>query len=92
MKKNKSKIDITKVVITILVLSEVLYIIMQILTRSVWLQGYMVNDFSNSEMDFFNMLALIGTGDPYSKASNYPALCFIILKFFYHIVPLDVVL
>lgn len=91
MKKNKSKIDITKVVITILVLSEVLYIIMQILTRSVWLQGYMVNDFSNSEMDFFNMLALIGTGDPYSKASNYPALCFIILKFFYHIVPLDVV-
>lgn len=66
---------------------EILYFLIMIATRSFFLNAYMVNDFYDSEMDFFNMLALAGGADPYRELANYPAMCFFILKFFHRMIP-----
>lgn len=50
------------------------------LTKSADWAGYFVYDTTNTFMDYFNMLALLGMDNPYSLESNYPPLCFVFLK------------
>lgn len=88
MKKNY----VNKGIILCLLIMELIYVLQLMLTRSVFLQGYMVKDMTNTGMDFFNMLALIGEPDVYCKSSNYPAMVFLILKFFYRLIPTNTVL
>lgn len=49
--------------------------------------SYFVPAIDNTSMDYFNMLALIHTLDPYSDASNYPAMCFLVWRILYHFMP-----
>ena len=80
-----------KYILYFLSILEISYLVFLIIFRSRYLDGYFINDLHDTEMDFFNMLALIGTGNPYNYSANYPALCFLILKIFYHLVPYDIV-
>lgn len=82
---------INKAVIVGILIIELVYFFQLMYTRSSFLQGYMVKDTMDTGMDFFNMLALIGEEDVYCKSSNYPAMVFVILKFFYHLIPMDIV-
>lgn len=47
-----------------------------------------MNDFTNTSMDYFNMLSNLYTLKPYSDNANYPAMCFLILRVLYHMIPL----
>ena len=47
-----------------------------------------MNDFTNTSMDYFNMLSNLYTLKPYSANANYPAMCFLILRVLYHMIPL----
>lgn len=76
--------------VLMLLIMEAIYFGFIILSRSMYLQSYMINDYFDGGMDYYNMLALLGDGDPYCKLANYPAMCFLILKFFYHVVPLNI--
>lgn len=49
--------------------------------------GYFVLDPSNTSMDYFSMLAKIHDLDPYARNTNYPAMCFLVWRFFYHFMP-----
>lgn len=80
-----------KKIILLLLAMEAFFWGFSICTRTLFLQSYMVNDYGNGGMDYFNMLALLGESDPYCKSANYPAMCFLILKFFYHMIPLEIV-
>lgn len=73
--------------LAIIILLEILYWIIMIITRSHFLDGYFINDFTNTSMDYFNMLANLQTLDPYASNANYPALCFVIWRVLYHMVP-----
>lgn len=86
MKKIRG-IDINKMAIYFIIIAEIVYFGFIIVSRAKYIDSYMVNDFSNSEMDFFNMLAVTGRDDPYCEAANYPAMCFLILKFFHRLIP-----
>lgn len=83
---------VNKRIIAGLLIMELIYVFQLMYTRSFFLQGYMVKNMTNTGMDFFNMLALMGESDVYCKSSNYPAMVFLILKFFYHLIPMDIVL
>lgn len=56
-------------------------------THGKGLVGYFSNDWTDSGMDYFNMLALLKEKDPYIANANYPAMCFLILKMIYQFVP-----
>ena len=58
-----------------------------IISRSRYLDNYFVNDYQNTAMDFFNMLANLFSGHPYDNDANYPAMVFLILRILNHLVP-----
>ena len=66
---------------------EIIYWGIQVLTKGKWIDTYFVTDLHNTGMDYFNMLANIFYVDPYSFNSNYPALCFIIWRVLFRIMP-----
>lgn len=51
------------------------------------LSAYFVTDWSNTGMDYFNMLAAVMDGNPYDNYANWPPLCFLVLRFLAHFVP-----
>ena len=55
------------------------------LSRGHNINAYFTSDHTNTAMDYFNMLANMDFQDPYQNNSNYPALCFVFLKFMHHI-------
>lgn len=83
------KISFEKKMIYCILLFEVLYLLIMVFSRSSFLNGYFLNDYFDSEMDFFNMLSLAGREDPYCELSNYPASCFLILKVFHRMIPAE---
>ena len=89
--KQISTNKINKCFALLLILIEISYFGFLIITRSKYLDSYFINDYADTGMDFFNMLALLGEQDPYCKMSNYPAMCFLILKFFYHMIPIEII-
>ena len=63
------------------------FIAANLITRSAFLDSYFIPDWSDTFMDYFNMLENVRIGDPYYINSNYPPLNFIILKVLFHLVP-----
>ena len=51
------------------------------------LSAYFITDWTNTGMDYFNMLAAVSQGDPYANYANWPPMCFLILRFLFHFVP-----
>ena len=62
-----------------------------IITRCKLIDTYYVNDFTNTYMDYFNMLANLSNLKPYENDANYPAMCFLIWRVMMHMIPLDAV-
>lgn len=62
-----------------------------IITRSKLIDTYYVNDFTNTYMDYFNMLANLSNLNPYENDANYPAMCFLIWRVMMHMIPIDAV-
>lgn len=84
--KNNKKI---KIFLIIVLVFEILYWVIQIIMQGKWLNTYFVNDFNDTGMDYFNMLSNIFYVDPYTFDSNYPALCFLLWKVLFHIMPVN---
>lgn len=77
-------------IILVMILSfEILYWIVQFFMCGKWIDTYFSNDLNDTGMDFFNMLSNIFYADPYKFNSNYPALCFIIWRILFHIMPIN---
>ncbi len=65
-----------------------LYWFIMVITRGNWLNTYYLNDYNDTYMDYYNMLAnLYDAKHPYRFNANYPALCFLIWRVLFHIVP-----
>lgn len=82
MKKNKN----TYFLILIIIL-ESIYWCISILNHGAFLEEYFINDSTNTSMDYFNMLVNIQKLQPYNSNANYPAMCFLILRILYHMLP-----
>lgn len=78
---------LNRLFIVSLLFGEILYWVMQALMRGKWMDSYFVNDYHNTGMDYFNMLACLNTDNPYSADANYPPMCFLFLKIFYRFLP-----
>lgn len=65
------------------------YWLVMCLTAGENIETYYLNDFYDTSMDHFNMLANIKYGDPYIFHSNYPAMVFLLLKILFQIIPLE---
>lgn len=72
----------------ILIIGIAAYWLFMILSRCTYVDGYFVNDFADTSMDYFNMLSNLYVLDPYADNANYPAMCFLILRVLYHMIPL----
>jgi len=79
----------TKLFFSIIFLGEVFFLINNYFTNNYLIAGYFYPDADDSFMDYFNMLALLNKKDPYYLNASYPALCFVILKFFHNFLPHD---
>ena len=51
--------------------------------------SYFFDRFDDSSMDYFNPLWFADTSDPYSKLTNYPPFCFLIMRAIYMINPIE---
>ncbi len=74
----------------IIFLGEVFFVINNYFSNNFYLAGYLYPDPDDSFMDYFNMLALLNNKNPYYLNASYPALCFVILKFFHNFLPADI--
>ena len=63
------------------------FLLTNYLTDGSSIRSYFVQDFKDSFMDYFNMLHCARQNDPYFANSNYPAICFVILKILLQLVP-----
>lgn len=64
-----------------------IYLLVNLLTRGAYFSSYFSADWSDTFMDYFNMLENVRLGDPYYADANYPAINFLILKLLFHFVP-----
>lgn len=80
-------LQINHVFILFLLTGDVLFWVMQACLHGNWLDNYFVNDYTNTSMDYFNMLACLDFNDPYELGSNYPPMCFLVLKVLYSFIP-----
>lgn len=89
MKNIFSKIENKKVFFfaTALILYELLYWFIMLITNSNLLYTYFVPDAYDTSMDYFNMLANMQYDTPYANNSNYPAMCFLFWKILYCLIP-----
>lgn len=67
-----------------------LYWLICLMTQSGNINAYFIFDHHDTGMDYFNMLANLSHVDPWCANSNYPAMCFLILRLFFRMIPLDV--
>lgn len=72
----------------ILIIIIAMYWLFMIFSRCTFVEGYFMNDFTNTSMDYFNMLSNLYSLKPYADNANYPAMCFLILRVLYHMIPL----
>lgn len=80
-----------KVILYCMIFFEICYLFFLLVSHSKYLDSYFIRDKFDTGMDFFNMLAVVGEGNPYNSYVNYPAFTFLILKIIWHIVPSDAV-
>lgn len=71
---------------SIVIISTLLFIVINLVTRSAHLNSYFIPDWQDSFMDFFNTMECVRMGDPYYADANYPPLVFLLFKVLYHIV------
>lgn len=77
------------VLIGIVFISELTYWFIMLFTRCSLVKTYFSPDFHDTFMDYFNMLDVVKNGDPYALNAQYPAMCFVILRGLYHLMPLE---
>lgn len=70
-----------------LIFYELLYWFTMLITNSNVLYSYFVPDTYDTSMDYFNMLANMQYDTPYANNSNYPAMCFLLWKILYCLIP-----
>ncbi|MBE5916762.1 MAG: DUF2029 domain-containing protein [Pseudobutyrivibrio ruminis] len=68
------------------------FLLINLSTNSYYLTEYLYsggtyNNYGDSFMDYFNMLALMSNDDPYYLDASYPPLCFVILKLLHLFLP-----
>lgn len=68
---------------------EILFWIVVFFSKGELLGMYFHNFDRCSQMDFFQMLALMNESNPYVKYANYPALCFGFLKILNNFIPIQ---
>lgn len=61
-----------------------------LLSRGLLLDSYFHPAPTDSAMDYFNCLAMATSHQPYADGSNYPPLCFIVLKMLHYVIPAGV--
>lgn len=64
-----------------------LYWVICIIMQGGNIDAYFVADHHNTGMDYFNMLANLSHDDPWYANANYPAMCFLILRPFFRMLP-----
>jgi len=72
---------------TVLLIGQFAFFIINILSRNYYWGSYFSVASTDNYMDHFNMLLLLKNHDPYYAYASYPAMCFLILKAFYWILP-----
>lgn len=77
---------IVKLASSIVIITTLLFIVINLVTRSAHLNSYFIPDWQDSFMDFFNTMESVRMGDPYYADANYPPLVFLLFKVLYHIV------
>ena len=87
MQKGREKSNL--IYLYLLIGFEVIYWLITIVNSGQYFDTYFVRDYNDSGMDFYNMLALLDNEDPYIFKSNYPAMCFLILKIFWQMIPMQ---
>ena len=70
----------------IVIIATLLFVAINLFTRSAYLNSYFIPDWQDSFMDFFNTMESVRMGDPYYADANYPPLVFLLFKVLYHIV------
>lgn len=65
------------------------FLVVNFISRGEYFISYFSSDWSDTFMDYFNMLENVRLGDPYYAEANYPAINFVILKLLFHFVPQD---
>lgn len=65
----------------------ILYWFLAIITRATYLDSYFFIDPLDTFMDYFNMMIELQYANPYVHGAIYPAMCFVILKLFYLLLP-----
>lgn len=87
-KKNQSnKLSKIRIFSIATIITTIFYWLCAFVTRGDTIALYLSSDPNDTFMDYFNMLANIPEETPYLHNANYPALSFVIWKFFYHIIP-----
>lgn len=71
----------------ILIYFEILYWIIMLCTNGAWICSYFTAGITDTSMDYFNMLSNMQFDTPYAANSNYPAMCFVIWKIMYGLLP-----
>lgn len=71
----------------ILIYFEILYWVIMLCTNGAWLCSYFTAGITDTSMDYFNMLSNMQFDTPYVANSNYPAMCFVIWKIMYSLLP-----
>lgn len=80
-------IKVNRIFIIGLLFGDILFWVMQAIMQGNWIDSYFVNDYHDTGMDYFNMLACLNTDNPYSLDASYPPMCFLILKVFFRFIP-----
>ncbi len=73
-----------------LIVGGVLYVAIALVTNNYYWGSYFFSNPKDAFMDHFNMLMLSNNADPYVTGASYPALCFVILRWFFVLLPLNV--
>lgn len=86
----QENLRIRRIFVILLLLGDILFWVMQMVVHGEWLDGYFLPDYSDTGMDFFNMLACLDKHNPYKMKVNYPPMCFVILKVLYRFIPTSI--
>lgn len=78
---------VLRVIACVMLTGSLLFFTSNIITRSSFYNSYFIPDWQDTYMDYFNMLENVRLGDPYYANANYPAMCFLLLKILFHMVP-----
>lgn len=71
----------------LLISGTLVYFAVNCATHGLYISSYFSNDWTDTYMDYFNMVQNLRMGDPYYANANYPAVCFAIFRILFSFSP-----